>query len=71
MANNHIWEQWQEGDFITSEALNEIERRIEILSLVEDVFRNQMTVEQFLDMMHITYDNSKDVGMVKHYVKKY
>ena len=47
------------------------ERRIEILSLVEDVFRNQMTVEQFLDMMHITYDNSKDVGMVKHYVKKY
>lgn len=28
MANNHIWEQWQEGDFITSEALNEIERRI-------------------------------------------
>ena len=47
------------------------EKRVEILSLVEDVFRDKITVEDFLYIMHVTYDNSKDVELVKHYVKKY
>ena len=46
-------------------------KRIEILSLVEDVFRNKITVEEFLRKMNVTYDNSKDVELVKAYVKKY
>ena len=46
-------------------------RRIEILSLVEDIFRNRITVEKFLNRMHVTYDNSKDYELVKTYVKKY
>lgn len=47
------------------------DKRIEILSLVEDVFRDRISVERFLEIMHITYKNSRDVDMVKHYVKKY
>jgi len=47
------------------------DKKIEILSLIEDIFRNKITVESFLDMMNITYENSKDVDMVKHYVKKF
>lgn len=46
-------------------------RRMEILSLVEDIFRNRITVEEFLNRMHVTYDNSKDYELVKTYVKKY
>ena len=46
-------------------------RRIEILSLVEDIFRNRITVEEFLNRMHVTYDNSKDYELVKTYVKKH
>ncbi len=47
------------------------DKRIEILSLIEDIFCGKLTVEQFLDKMNVTYKNSKDVDMVKHYVKKY
>ena len=43
MANNHIWEQWQEGDFITSEALNEIERRITSLDTDAVNINDQLT----------------------------
>ena len=46
-------------------------RRIEILSLVEDIFRNRITVEKFLNRMNVTYDNSKDYELVKTYVKKH
>ena len=47
------------------------DRRLEILGLVEDVFRDKITVERFLELMKVTYKNSKDVDMIKHYVKKY
>ena len=46
-------------------------RRREILGLVEDVFRNRITVEEFLNKMHVTYNNSKDIDLVKEYVKRY
>ena len=48
---------------------NEI-RRMEILSLIEDVFRNKITVEDFLNNMGVTYNNSKDIELIKEYVKK-
>ncbi len=46
-------------------------RRIEILGLIEDVFNNKITVEDFLNKMEITYNNSKDIDLVKEYVKRY
>ena len=49
---------------------NYIKKR-EILALVEDVFRNKLTVESFLRIVDVDYRNSKDVELVKQYVKKY
>ena len=46
-------------------------KKREILSLIEDVFRNKLTVESFLRIVDVDYRNSKDVELVKQYVKKY
>ena len=46
-------------------------KKREMLGLVEDVFRNKLTVESFLRIVDVDYRNSKDVELVKQYVKKY
>ncbi len=46
------------------------QRKIEILSLIEDIFKRKLTVEKLLGKMNVTYTNSNDFQLIKEYVKK-
>lgn len=46
-----------------------IEDKKQILLLIEDIFKKELTTEKFLRKMGVTYNNSKDLELVKKYIK--
>ena len=63
MANNHIWQQWQDGDHITSEALNDIESRITTLTNNVNYDNSKPSIQHQINALNVNIGGSTSLDL--------